>query len=119
MRFAPRAFAKAADRMRRRDFIALVGSAAAWIVPARAQAMPVIGYLGSESPERYSSRLSAFREGLAEAGYAEGRNVAIEFRWAEGQYNRLPALAADLAHRQVAVMVAAGGAEIRGERFQP
>ncbi len=112
MRFAPRAFAKAADRMRRRDFIALVGSAAAWIVPARAQAMPVIGYLGSESPERYSSRLSAFREGLAEAGYAEGRNVAIEFRWAEGQYNRLPALAADLAHRQVAVMVAAGGAEI-------
>jgi len=112
LRFAPRAFAKAADRMRRRDFIALVGSAAAWIVPARAQAMPVIGYLGSESPERYSSRLSAFREGLAEAGYAEGRNVAIEFRWAEGQYNRLPALAADLAHRQVAVMVAAGGAEI-------
>ena len=63
MRFAPRAFAKAADRMRRRDFIALVGSAAAWIVPARAQAMPVIGYLGSESPERYGSRLSAFREG--------------------------------------------------------
>ena len=55
--------------------------------------MPVIGYLGSESPERYGSRLSAFRQGLAEAGYAEGRKVAIEFRWADGQYSRLPALA--------------------------
>ncbi len=108
----PRGFAKAADRMRRRDFIALVGGAAAWMVPARAQAMPVIGYLGSESPERYSSRLSAFREGLAEAGYAEGRTVAIEFRWAEGQYSRLPALATDLANRQVTVIVAAGGAEV-------
>jgi putative ABC transport system substrate-binding protein len=108
----PRGFVKAADRMRRRDFIALVGGAAAWMVPARAQAMPVIGYLGSESPGRYSSRLSAFREGLAEAGYAEGRTVAIEFRWAEGQYSRLPALATDLANRQVTVIVAAGGAEV-------
>jgi putative ABC transport system substrate-binding protein len=108
----PRGFVKAADRMRRRDFIALVGGAAAWMVPARAQAMPVIGYLGSESPGRYSSRLSAFREGLAEAGYAEGRTVAIEFRWAEGQYSRLPALATDLANRQVNVIVAAGGAEV-------
>ncbi len=108
----PRGFVKAADRMRRRDFIALVGGAAAWMVPARAQAMPVIGYLGSETPGRYSSRLSAFREGLAEAGYAEGRTVAIEFRWAEGQYSRLPALATDLANRQVTVIVAAGGAEV-------
>ena len=74
--------------------------------------MPVIGYLGSESPELYASRLDAFREGLAEAGYAEGRNVAIEFRWADGQYSRLPALAKELADRQVAVIVAPGGAEV-------
>lgn len=112
MRFIPRALAETADRMRRRDFIALVGSAVAWMVPARAQSMPVIGYLGSENPERYSSRLRAFREGLAEAGYTEGRNVAIEFRWGEGQYSRLPALAKDLANRPLNVIVAAGGAEV-------
>lgn len=112
MRFTPHAFAEAANRMRRRDFIALVAAVTASMVPARAQAMLVIGYLGSESPERYSSRLKAFREGLAEAGYVEGRNVAIEFRWAEGQYNRLPTLATDLANRRVAVIVAAGGAEV-------
>ena len=74
--------------------------------------MPVIGYLGSESPELYASRLAAFREGLAEAGYVEGRNVTIEFRWADGQYSRLPALAKELANRQVAVIVAPGGAEV-------
>jgi putative ABC transport system substrate-binding protein len=74
--------------------------------------MPIIGYLGSETPKRYASRLNAFRGGLAEAGYAEGRNVAIEFRWAEGQYSRLPALAADLAKPQVTVIIAAGGAEV-------
>ena len=112
MRFNPRAFSEAAERMRRRDFFALAGGAAAWMVPARAQAMPVVGYLGSESPERYRSRLVAFREGLAEGGYAEGRNVAIEFLWAEGQYSRLPALAKDLASRQVTVIVAPGGAEV-------
>lgn len=100
--------------MMRRELIALVGGAAAWGVPARAQppGMPVIGYLGSESPGPYASRLQAFRSGLAEAGYAEGRNVAIEFRWAEGQYSRLPALAKDLVGRQVAVIVALGGAEV-------
>jgi len=112
MRFMPQAFAETPDRMGRRNFIALVGSAIAWMVPARAQAMPVIGYLGSETPERYGSRLTAFRSGLAEAGYAEGRNVAIEFRWAEGQYSRLPALATDLAKQKVTVIVAAGGAEV-------
>ncbi len=112
MRFMPRALAETTNRMGRRDFIALVGGAVAWMLPARAQTMPVIGYLGSENPERYSSRLRAFREGLAEAGYTEGRNVAIEFRWAEGQYSRLPAIAKDLASRPLNVIVAAGGAEV-------
>ena len=72
--------------------------------------MPVIGYLGAESPAAFASRVRAFRQGLGETGYVEGRNVAIEFRWAEGQHNRLPALAADLVARQVAVIVAPGGA---------
>lgn len=112
MRAMPHAFAETADRIGRRDFIALIGGAMAWMVPARAQTMPVIGYLGSENPERYASRLRAFREGLAEAGYTEGRNVAVEFRWGEGQYSRLPALAKDLANRSVKVIVAAGGAEV-------
>lgn len=110
MRSAP--CADAAARMRRRDFIALAGSAAALIMPARAQEIPVIGYLGSETPERYSSRLTAFREGLAQIGYAEGRNVKIEFGWGEGRYDQLPALAKDLASRTPAVIVAAGGAEV-------
>jgi len=98
--------------MRRRDFIALAGSVAALTIPAGAQASPVIGYLGSETPERYSSRLAAFREGLAQLGYVEGRNVNIEFRWGEGRYNDLPALAKELAARNVTMIVAAGGAEV-------
>ena len=98
--------------MNRREFVALVGGAIAWPLPARAQqpTMPVIGYLGAESPHAFASRVSAFRQGLGETGYVEGRNVAIEFRWAEGQHNRLPALAADLAGRPVNVIVAPGGA---------
>jgi len=74
--------------------------------------MPVIGYLGPESPGPFASRVRAFRDGLAEAGYVEGRNVAIEFRWAEGRYDRLPALAADLARRRVDAIAAPGGAPV-------
>ncbi|QJP13128.1 ABC transporter substrate-binding protein [Starkeya sp. ORNL1] len=100
--------------MRRRDFIASMVGVVAWAGPARAQpsAMPVIGYLGSENPERYASRLAAFAEGLAETGYVEGRNVAIQFQWADGQYRQLPALAAELVKRAVTVIVAPGGAEV-------
>ena len=105
---------RAARRVARRDFVALAAGVAAWGSPARAQPPdgPVIGYLGSESPERSASRLQAFRKGLADSGFAEDRNVAIEFRWAEGEYRRLPALATDLVNRRVTVLVAPGGAPV-------
>ena len=100
--------------MRRREVLGVLGSAAAaWPLVARAQqpvAIPVIGYLGAESPAVFASRVRAFRQGLGETGYVEGRNVAIEFRWAEGQHSRLAALAADLVGRPVTVIVAPGGA---------
>jgi putative tryptophan/tyrosine transport system substrate-binding protein len=97
--------------MKRRELLALLGSAPASSRSVRAQqrAMPVIGFLGSTSPGPYAPFVAAFRQGLSETGWVEGKNLAIEYRWAEGRYDRLPALAADLVERKVDVIAASGG----------
>ena len=94
--------------MRQRDLIVLLGGAATWPLGARAQTVPVIGILGSAVPQQWTARLRAFREGLGEMGYVEGRNVVMEYRWAEGHNERLPALAADLVALKPAVIVVLG-----------
>src|SRR6516225_2238068 len=103
------------DRLKRREFIAFIGGAAALPLATHAQqppAMPVIGFLNGQSPTTFAHLVAAFRTGLAETGFQEGRNLKIEFRWAEGRFDQLPLLAADLLQRPVILMVAAGGAHV-------
>jgi putative tryptophan/tyrosine transport system substrate-binding protein len=96
--------------MRRRDFIGVIGSAVTWSVTARAQpSLPVVGFLSSRSPAESEPDVAGFRQGLSQSGYVEHQNVVIEYRWAENQYDRLPALAAELVKRQVRVIAALGG----------
>src|SRR4051794_40665223 len=96
--------------MRRREFISAVSGAAVWSLAARAQqpVVPAIGYLNAGTSAAGAQFLAEFRKGLAEAGFVEGRNVAIEFRWADGDFNRLPQMAADLVRRRVSVIVTPG-----------
>src|SRR5882724_2833207 len=104
--------------MRRRELMLLLGGAmtAAPALRAQQKAMPVIGYLGNSSPGPAAPSMAVFRQGLSESGYVEGQNLAIEYRWAEGRYDRLPALAADLVGRKVDVIVAAAPLGKRGEK---
>jgi putative tryptophan/tyrosine transport system substrate-binding protein len=99
--------------MRRREFATLVAATVTWPMVASAQkAMPVIGFLGGASPGPHAPFVAAFHQGLSETGYVEGQNLAIEYRWAEGQYDRLPALAADLVSRKVDVIAVSGGGDV-------
>jgi putative ABC transport system substrate-binding protein len=97
--------------MRRRDFIALIAGASGWPLGARAQqaSIPVVGFMSGRAPEDSADLVTAFRQGMAESGFVDGQNVTIEFRWANGDYDRLPALVADLVNRKVAVLVGVGG----------
>jgi putative ABC transport system substrate-binding protein len=95
--------------VKRREFITLLGAGAAWPLAAQQPAMPVVGFLGAVSPDGYTERVRAFRQGLKETGFAEGENVVVEYRWAENQLDRLPALAADLVRKRVTVIFANGG----------
>jgi putative tryptophan/tyrosine transport system substrate-binding protein len=109
--FIPDGVLGAGEAMRRREFIAFVGcTAAAWPLATRAEsAMPVIGFLNSASSQPFANYVASFRAGLKTTGYVDGQNVVIEFRWAEGHYDRLPEMAADLVRRKVAVLVSTGG----------
>src|SRR6516225_6269739 len=102
------------DQLHRRSFITLLGGAAAWPLAAYAQqqAVPVIGFLNNTSPEIRRVELAAFHRGLNEAGYFEGQNVRIEYRWGQGRYDRMPALARDLGQASVSVLVATGGEQV-------
>jgi putative tryptophan/tyrosine transport system substrate-binding protein len=97
--------------MRRREFLSLLGGAAAWPFAVRAQqpGLPVIGFLNSASPDAFAPYVAGFLQGLRDAGYIDGQNVKVEYRWGYGQYDRLPQLAAELVGQQVAVIVASGG----------
>lgn len=98
--------------MRRREFIVVFAAAAGtWPLATLAQqsAIPVVGFLSSASPKPYAGRVAGFRKGLNQAGYVEGRDLTIEFRWAQGQYDRLPVFAADLVRQKVAAIVSSGG----------
>src|SRR5215831_3707227 len=107
--------------MRRRDFITLIGGAAAWPLAARAQqaAVPVVGFLSSRSPEESAHLVEAFRGGLKDGGFIEGQSVSLEFRWARGDYDRLPALATELVNRRVSMIAAVGdGRNIQRSRVR-
>src|SRR3982074_3149324 len=102
----------------RREFITLLGGAAAWPVAARAQqsVMTVVGFLNAASPDGYAERLRGFRQGVKDEGFVEGENVSVEYRWAENQTDRVPAMATELVRRRVAVIVATGGNAGAGAR---